>query len=405
MSGLLMSASSTSLHEECLRKFAFRYICKIESPTTASQALGKDVDDNKLQPWLKSGIKIETESVAGQIAAAGLELLPPPKYPGLEVQKRFIMPSPSGLFSWQGYIDLWLPKRGLPNFGLLSDTVPIVVDFKTTKSWEWVKASEDLAVDPQAQLYAMYALWSTRQPEVDLVWTYFKTKPPYKARRSHYRATASHVAEQFLRLEDIARRAVALRQRGEGLEGQAAMNFALALPPSPEACDNFGGCPHRHLCNLSPADFIGPDIQPLNSIGSDKRLIRRLPVVPSQETLDLFASLESDVQTLGINPPEKNLPPAPAVGVLDAAEEGEDDDEAEEAPPPAVAVEEKPKAKRGRKPKAQPTEADKAQIEKDLEEIRAEIVPPSVDFDVAWAELGSALKRFFIVAGKKDKVA
>lgn len=409
MTDLTFSASGTSLYEECLRKFALRYICNIQSDTTASQALGKDVDDNKLQPYLRDGQPIETESIAGQIAEAGRHLLPPPKYPGMEVQKHFLMPAPGGQFQWQGFIDLWTPNGGLPDFESLQGT-PVVVDFKTTKNWNWIKDAEQLAVDPQAQLYATWAMWATGKREVDLVWTYFRTTPPYKARRSHLRVNGEHVATQFRRLNAIGAKMLELRKAGKGLEGQAALDFALSLPPSTDACNNFGGCPHRHLCNLSPADFIDGELISAN---------RRLPLVPSQETIDLFANLAVKagvtpepepvvVASVGINPPEKALPPAPAVG-----------DTTEAVTPPAE------KAKRGRKPKA--AAASPTPEEKTGEELTAEMEAnarpkvvadiscgvtgmtaeegfacvPSVDFDVAWAELGSAMKRFLIVAGSK----
>lgn len=392
----LGSASQTSLHEECLRKYALRYVCNIDSPTTASQALGKDVDDNKLQPYLSKGTPIEIDTPAGQIAAAGLHLLPPPMYSGLEVQKGFEMPVPKKNFGWRGFIDLWLPNRGLPDFED-APGIPIVVDFKTTKNWNWIKSADDLLVDPQAQIYAMYAMWATKAREVDLVWTYFRTTPPYKARRSSIRVNADHVVGQMEKLNEIGERMFALRVRAEGLTtAEAKFEFAMSLPPSPEACSNFGGCPHRHLCNLSPADFIGPD-------STNAAPHRRLPIV--SESIDLFANLAEDagidLKEVGVNPPEKTLPPAPAVGSVEA-----DDDETEEE------VEEKPtKTKRKRRTKAE-IEADNAQIAKDTAEIRAaapvETVAPattehaverSVDFQVAWAELGAAVQRFFTKVG------
>lgn len=398
---LLVSASQVSLFRDgpdddgCKRKYALRYVAGLEEPGTKSQELGKEVDDTQLQPLLRDGRPLDLTRESGLIAEAGLKYLPQPKHPGLEVQKGFVMPSPSQLFSWRGYLDLWLPSRGLPGFETLQGTfVPIVADFKTTTDCnKWAKTPEKLAVDPQAQLYATWAMWSTKARVVDLVWIYFQTRGARKAKQVHLQVNAKHVYEQFLSLEQTGREIYELRTRaGNELKASAskqeAIDWALSLPPNTNACDKFGGCPHQHLCKISSNFIDSIDID----IGRADR--RFLPVM--QDTIDLFADLQarSEAPVVGINPPEKDLPLADPIGAVTA-------------PPPITAsevVETVPdKPKRGRKPKAPSAAVETPPAASEIvfaaDSATADPVPAGADFMVAWSELGSAVYRLLKKVG------
>ncbi len=311
---LLLSTSQVSTKRECDRKYALEKIVGIRSPSTPAQALGVETDDTQLQPYLRDGRVFDYTRESGYIAAAGLAFLPQPKHPGLEVQKHFVMPSPSGLFSWQGYLDLWLPGGGIPDGDQASGPyIPVVGDFKTTKAWTWMKGPEQLAVDPQAQLYATWAMWKTGARVIDLHWIYFLTSGARKARRTFLRVYSDDVYLQFQGLEKTGLEIVELRKAAppEALGKEALMAFALSLPPTRSSCGNFGGCPHQALCNfgpVAPADHID-SIFPKRS----------LPIV---ETNDLFANLGArkaaadEPPALGINPPiDPSLPPAEPVGL------------------------------------------------------------------------------------------
>lgn len=342
---LLVSASQISLFDEnadggCKRKYAFSYVCGIKSPGTKAQELGKEVDDNQLQPYLSKGRSIDAHIPAGEIALSALKYLPQPMHPGLEVQKALWMPSPSKLFAYRGYLDLWLPFRGLPDMPSDEPGIPIVSDFKTSGNLDWAKTETTLAEDVQAQLYATWAMWERKVRTVDLVWIYMLTKgTKRKSKRVHIRVDGAHVFHQFKKIDALGRQIYELRKAAEGLEGDAAMAFAMAQKPNPSACGAFGGCPHRHLCNLTDLEFVDT----LNAPGAATK--RYLPVM---ESIDLFADLETrkpeapaEVVALGINPPEKDLPEAPAVGAVVIPD----------AQPPLPASEQK--AKRTRRTKAQ----------------------------------------------------
>lgn len=247
----LASPSQQTLFDDCQRKWAFRYLLGIKQPQTPSQALGTEVDNEQLQPYLRDGRPFDFSRVSGYIAAAGLAYLPPPKTHGLEVQKHFLMPSPTWRngehigFGYQGYMDLWLPDSGVvPD---MPGGAPFVGDFKTIKALKWAKSKEQLLKDNQAMLYATSALYVTGAKAVDLSWMYFQTEGARKAKRTYLRVVSDQVAEAF---SEINERAIDMQRI------RAERPNPLDLPPSPDQCEAFGGCPHRDTCNLSPAQII-----------------------------------------------------------------------------------------------------------------------------------------------------
>ncbi len=348
MSLPLVSASQITLFRECARKWGWRYIAGIKTPTHPAAALGTEVDDTQLQPYLRDDRALDFARESGYIAAAGLAYLPKPKTFGLEVQKHFVMPSPtSAEFGFQGYIDLWMPSGGMPEI----EGYPVVGDFKTTGNFRWAKTPETLAKDVQAQLYATWAMWSTGARVVDLVWIYFATKGPRKAKRVHLRAYSDDVADQFSAINATAEEMYALRQ---------SCTDPLELRPSVEMCEAYGGCPYRDKCNLSPSEILESKTAQwarktetnMADTGGTTGLIARLKAQKAAETslspqqLDGQAAADAGVakiEAVGINPPESLLPPAPAVGAV--------------SNPPASTLEEPVKRKPGR-PKKEVTEGE-----------------------------------------------
>lgn len=348
---LLLSATQISLVSECERKWALAYICGLKSPQTPAQALGQAVDDGQLQPYLKFGRPFDDGGVgedgktrpcteAGKIAAAGLKYLPPPRYPGLEAQKRFVIPaacskpgSPAP-FAYQGYLDIWLPEGGMPTIPI--DGFPVVADSKTTKNKRYAKTETTLKTDTQAMLYAVWAMYQTKKRTVHLDWVYFMTDGSYGAFERKATVVADEVFERFLEIDKTGEHILKLWGGApKGGDDEAKLAYALSLPPNPRMCGEYGGCPHRHICNLGPGEITGDELT------EDQK--RRLPVMGS--TLDLFGSLkkaadEQDGVAVGINPPRTQADPPPPAP------------EPEVAAPP---VEEAPKAKRGRKPKVETT--------------------------------------------------
>lgn len=292
-------------------------------------------------------------------------------------------------------MDLWLPDgRHMPSAAFdevqlrkrptaPGIVVPVVGDFKTSKDiGRWSKTTKGLSVDVQAQLYATWAMFATGARVVDLIWIYFQTLKPYKTKRVHLRVLAEDVLPQFKRIDATAVRMFEARAAAEGKEAEA---YALSLKPNIEMCEQYGGCPYRFKCNLSPDESV--DAIAAKDAAQRRSLIQKNGVTLTT-TAGLFANLKkkqappaeappapattpaptpptitepppgimgcanTDVPAPteipkwmteptppqpGVNPPESALPPAPATGAA--------------AP---VATPEPAKPRRGRPPKAKP---------------------------------------------------
>ena len=347
----LVSASQVTLYRECSRKWAWKYIAKIEPPQSAAAALGDEIDSEQLQPYLTEGRSFDFTRESGYIAAAGLAYLPAPKHPGLEVQKHFVLPAAtarnpdgSARFGYQGYLDLWLPSGGAPDLppAPASLVVPVVQDFKSTGDLRWAKKESALAVDVQANLYATWAMYETGARVVDLVWLYFQTRGVKKVKRTHLRVHADQVEEQFVAIDRTAVEMLDVRDSITDPE-----SAPLALPPNVEMCEQYGGCPYRSRCNLSPAQVVDSFAAKAAALTGTTR-----KELTMSSPGDLFAKLQAKraafaaaapapstpqpvaatavrppiteepplpPTALGINPPESLLPPVPPVGTATIA--------------------------------------------------------------------------------------
>ncbi len=293
----LNSVSQTKLFSECERKWGFNYLTKLRTPPNAAAQLGIDIDDKQLQPYLREGKPFDLSTEVGLIAQAALPHLPKPMLPGLVVQQKFIMPSPtSELWAWNGYKDLVLPdSKDMPG---CPGGMPLVSDFKSTKHWRYRKTKAGLSIDPQANLYAMDAMFQTGAKEVDLLWLYLRTTKPYIADPVYVRVTADHVAEQFEKLNTTGTAVFAVRQAFEALgQPDKGEEFTLReLPPNAKACDDYGGCPYRSKCNLSPTQIV----QSLDA-SLKRHLSQEEPFMGN--TVDLLASLKKRIEPVAVTTP------------------------------------------------------------------------------------------------------
>lgn len=374
-----VSASQIKTYRECVRKWALEKIGGLRGPETESQKLGKDVDDNYLQPYLRDGKPIDKSTRAGAIAASGLDWLPPPKWRGLEVQKKVELVSPTRKFQYLGYKDLWLPFGGQPGF---SDDLPVVADFKTTKSIrKYALNEENLRKDPQAIIYAVNAILETKSREINLSWLYMQTEGEARiALPTQVTVHTDEVAHHFAGIEKDGLEIVRLwDEKPKDMDG---VEYALSLPGNKNACGNYGGCPFQHHC------FKLEDL-----IDSPKET----GMTASNGQIDLFAKLgkkkaEADAPPAGVTvpvtpPTQAQIAAEPALPINPPMPEGTP------LAPPVGTVEAKPaKAKRGRPAKAKPeASAETATVE------TQEVQPVAFDeagFDAAWGELGAAVKKF-----------
>lgn len=375
-----VSASQIKTYRECVRKWALEKIGGLRGPETESQKLGKDVDDNYLQPYLRDGKPIDKSTRAGAIAASGLDWLPPPKWRGLEVQKKVELVSPTRKFQYLGYKDLWLPFGGQPGF---SDDLPVVADFKTTKSIrKYALNEEGLRKDPQAIIYATNAILETKSKEINLSWLYLQTEGPARlALPTQITLHTDEVAHRFAGIEKDGLEIV--RLWGEKPEGMDGVDYALTLPGNRNACGNYGGCPFQHRC-FKLEDLIEDaptDGASTAHAGKDRVMTE----------IDLFAKLTKKKQQAddATPPTQEQIAAEPALPINPPMPEGTP------PAPPVGTVEAKPaKAKRGRPKKTETVEQQEVQVEAEAVAQGPKPEFNEAGFDAAWGELGNAVKRF-----------
>lgn len=372
---LLISASQVTLYRECARKWAWKHIAKIETPQHPAAALGDEVEKGQLVPYLRDGRPFDFTKPSGYIANSGLEYLPEPKTPGLQFQHKFVIPSPTWStgpggerehigFGYIGYKDFThADSKILPNIpSFEGGAVPLVGDFKTTSNVkEYAKTEETLRTDVQANLYAFDAMYQTGSRVIDLVWITMQTGEVRRAVRAHYRAHASDVAEQFVRINETATEIHQIRKKSQAPSAPGAAAYPLTLPKNLSMCEEFKGCPYIEHCQLSATERAEA-----HALAEEKRRQWRLrkekktvsntpnatiallaglrnrqpsgaapPVAPTAPTAPASpelaqhiaenpraAFLVAGIPALPINPPESALPPAPPVGVTPTAPVG-----------------------------------------------------------------------------------
>lgn len=266
----MRSASQVATFETCPRKWAFRYIDKVEVQVTkGSIELGKACHA-QLEVWLGAGTPLDLTTEAGQIALSGIHWLPTPKAEGLETERHFVLQM--GGHTWQGYKDFEV-----------AGPVPLVGDHKTTRDFRWAKSEADLRTDPQACLYAADAMVRYDVPVVDLLWVYYRTTGARRSEPRRARVTREDIAPTLERMVAVADEMAAIVA-----SGKPAKEVRM-LP----ACNAYGGCEYLQICNPTPQEMMRS-------------------IMSQQKAFDFVAELKAR-QAGAINPPAAAPPPAPPV--------------------------------------------------------------------------------------------
>lgn len=232
-----LSATQIKKFRDCERLIGFEYNEHIKPLPTDKQQFGSDVH-KQLENWFRKG-KAPDRSAPGQVAASGLKWLPTPDR-SFGVEKKFELQWLPSVFMI-GYVDLAVPSDRL------------VIDHKSTSDLRWAMTTEQLATDPQAIIYAVWGMVEWQVNEVTARWVYYAASNPKTGARKPrgckpIECSFNSKEQSFMSLvgqiTKDSRRIVEIRRSGEkGLE----------LKASPGSCGNFGGCPHRELCDL-PAE-------------------------------------------------------------------------------------------------------------------------------------------------------
>jgi outer membrane biosynthesis protein TonB len=227
---------------------------------------------------------------------------------GMVLEEHFKFRTPAGHL-FQGYIDCFLQL----------ETPPVIIDHKTSSNIElYGKTEETLRIDYQANLYAYYAMQKLHVDEVALQWIYYQTKKTKKSKKVRLTVLRDEVERRVQAIDEVADQIKDVYDRG--------VATALELPPTPEACEKYGGCPYRHLCNLSP-DLKGKSIMGQDT-GSNEQFAKLLAELRAKTP----AVAAPAAVAAPVNPPEFQPPPsAPPPTVVVA----EPEPVAEAAPAPA----------------------------------------------------------------------
>ena len=244
---IMLSPSAVGKFRQCKRAFAFEYIEGLFAPSTGKQVFGTDVH-SRLERWLREAMPPD-DTPEGRTALQGIVAgwLPAPDS-RLLIEHRFFLPVDHGL-TLNGIIDCIAPP------GLIGEE-PLLIDHKTTSDLRWAKTPDQLAVDPQAIIYATWAMvnWDIRT--VRARWIYYAASNPEDGPRKPRGSKPVEVSfhsrdDRFLGvveglLDDLYEMEIIRREKVKG----------MTLPASPESCELFGGCPHAARCNLSSGDRL-----------------------------------------------------------------------------------------------------------------------------------------------------
>lgn len=350
---LTLSASQVGTWNECQRKWAWKYVAKIPAPQHASAALGSRVHGH-LERYLESGTPIQFTGADGrpdeaaEIAASGIHLLPPPKS-GM-VERKFDLDLKLGSFVGPRGT---LPKvmvTGRKDFERIGDDGrPEVWDHKTTSAERWAKTPEDLLEDVQAGIYGWEALQKFGGASVSLRWVYYRTRGARKAwivPAEMSREHADRLFDQFLVVsKDIATTLVSVDK--DGPDGP------LSLPPTPSACEGFGGCPYRGLCNLSPKQRMSSIMSQANAAPATSSLLASLTARRAAPSPVSEGITPDEAVARTYTPPTGPAAPAPATfGPINPPESklvSETDVPAPDTTPPETPAVEKPKRTRAKR--------------------------------------------------------
>lgn len=220
----VFSVSQIETFLTCPRKWAFDKIDGIEPPANKWAELGQKVH-SVLEAYLERGVPIDSGTRVGSIAMPGIQYLPYPRTPGMRIEKWFAIVF--GVAAYRGLKDVEL---------ILGGEIPLVLDHKTTRSWDWKKSKRELLSDIQAGMYAADAMRKTGAEEVALRWLYYRTEGAPLAEPVDVTINRAQVSNILSFTDHTAKRMIRVIQ---------TCSKAMDVEPDYTGCSAYGGCPHR----------------------------------------------------------------------------------------------------------------------------------------------------------------
>ena len=254
------SPSQIEAYRTCPRKWAWKYIERIEAPPNPYAAFGLAVHF-QIERYLIEGVPFDLTTDAGECAMAGIHLIPRPGTPGMSVEQPWFMSGWGHLFHGKKDIqidrvvgtNILSPDNTLNESALVDplhgQRVPIIIDHKTTGDLNagWNLTPDTLPKNPQAVLYAADAMLKLGTQAVDLRWNYYRRRRPFKAKPVDVRVYRETLEPALADIKNTADEMALIKLSG---------TRAKDLPPNPDACGAYGGCPFVRHCDLSPHEAL-----------------------------------------------------------------------------------------------------------------------------------------------------
>lgn len=236
-----VSASQLKSHRECARKWFYQKVLRVSVPETLAMGLGKVVH-SELEDWVKTGAEL-----THPLARLAPEHLPERETLVAETPLEWPSMTLEGI-PFLGYVDALAERTDTAN--------TLVVDYKTTSDFRWMKSPAELAADPQPIAYARWAMMradgyrlplGSADPEpspdarpVDVRFIYLRTRGAPASRRS----------EVTLALADLDAPWAEFAERVRSMKVLATADItAKDVPGTYTSCEAYGGCPHKRECD------------------------------------------------------------------------------------------------------------------------------------------------------------
>tara|TARA_R110000824_G_scaffold7794_8_gene35135 strand:- start:6794 stop:8269 length:1476 start_codon:yes stop_codon:yes gene_type:complete len=229
-----------------------------------------------LEEYVSNGVEIEGDTKQGRIALTAIEHIPESTDLNVELELRMESIDPPLI----GFIDL---------YDTMDTNRPVVLDYKTTSSWDWAKTEQQLTTDPQMIAYGQYAL--EQHPDANgvvVAHIQLKTRGAPESRFVSVELSRDHVQTEWSKLVDLA----------STMKEVSRIDDVEGVTPNLSACGAFGGCPYADTCAA-----LGTRAKPFAGIQNLKSENRK-----KEDDMNRLQELLNKKRTNNV---EKTLPPAP----------------------------------------------------------------------------------------------
>lgn len=246
------SPSQINTFQQCQRKWAWRHLDHIDTPSNAAAQEG--LKGHEILERYLTTASIDMSDPLADLCGTGLHHYPAPCTPGLQVEHHFGIVI--GGYHFHGYKDVQLlqqplREQGCPGCaglsGLCNHCIPQVWDHKFTSNLRWAKSDADLLGDVQAVIYAFDAMLKSNQTRVRCNWIYYQRRGAKRNQKTQLVLSAEQLVKPLRGIVNTAAEIHAVH---------SSYTTAKQLPPCVEQCTAYGGCVYRQYCNLSQQEIF-----------------------------------------------------------------------------------------------------------------------------------------------------